>query len=86
MKKDFGNKIGQCLEVRAKSDCASSEMKGIFECLSNCAIKTVGKKTPNKQRQYCDDPEIVRMVEERKALLLKCNQINDASDKSSLRK
>jgi hypothetical protein len=61
-------------------------MKDMFNCMSSCALQVVGKKSPRKPHHYSDDPEIVKMVAERRDLLLKCNQTCAAMDRGGLRR
>ena len=74
------------IKSRAMTDNVVSESEGILDVLRDVAVKVVGKVAPKKPQQFSNDPEIMSLSSERKAIAQENSQIKGPSDRTSQRK
>ena len=82
----FADSFMSNIKSRAMTDNVVSESEGILDVLRDVAVKVVGKVAPKKPQQFSNDPEIMSLSSERKAIAQENSQIKGPSDRTSQRK
>ena len=83
---NFANSFMSNIRFRTITENVVSESEGILDVLRDVVVHVVGKVAPKKPQQFSNDPEIMSLSSERKAINEENCKVKGPSDRTSQRK